>query len=130
MDKEKARELALKQMALGKLREQEEDLRQELITLESNQKGKSVYIISCVLAGVFLYFILLIIGISIFECGTLYRVYTYFLDWTLFLSFSFIGLCFPIYKYHKRNKLNDEKIAATRKALHENHQKMMQLWNE
>ena len=127
--KQALRQQALRQKQLEELTERNLEINRELTTLLSSNGKKRNYILLAGLAGVFIYFLLIILVISILQTGSLSLVYTYFLGWTICFSLASIGLCIPLFKIRKFNKSIDGQVKAYRAELEKNAQEIRSLQN-
>lgn len=127
--KQALRQQALRQKQLEELTERNLEINRELTTLLSSNGKKRNYILLAGLAGVFIYFLLIILVISVLQTGSLSLVYTYFLGWTICFSLATIGLCIPLLKIRKFNKSIETQVNAYRAELEKNAQEIRSLQN-
>ncbi len=130
MQKQAMRQQALRQKQLEELTERNLEINSELTTLLSSNDKKRTYVLLAGLAGVFIYFLLIILVISILQTGSLSLVYTYFLGWTICFTLATIGLCIPLFKIRKFNKAIKAQVKAYRAEIERNTRIIHKLQNK
>jgi hypothetical protein len=128
--KQAMRQQALRQKQLEELTERNLEINSELTTLLSSNEKKRTYVLLAGLAGVFIYFLLIILVISILQTGSLSLVYTYFLGWTICFTLATIGLCIPLFKIRKFNKAIKAQVKAYRAEIERNTRIIHELQNK
>ncbi len=128
-DKEQLRQQALRQMRLEQLTSRNAEINRDLETLLSSNKNKRNYVLLAGLAGIFLYSLFIILVVSLFESSSLYRMFTFFLGWTIAFILALIGLCIPLHKIRKFNKSIQAQVDAYREEIAKNMQEITALRN-
>ena len=128
--KQAMRQQALRQKQLEELTERNLEINSELTTLLSSNEKKRTYVLLAGLAGVFIYFLLIILVISSLQTGSLSLVYTYFLGWTICFTLATIGLCIPLFKIRKFNKAIKAQVKAYRAEIERNTRIIHELQNK
>ena len=125
--KEALRKQALRQKRLEELVCRNADIAMELETLRSNNPNRRKYTLMVGLATVFLYFLAIILVVSLFVSGSLYEMFTFFLGWTILFAAAFVWLCFHIHKLRKINKATEAQASACREELARNNREIAAL---
>lgn len=128
--KEKMRQQALRQNRLEELACRNIEITQELKTLHSSNPNRRKYTLMVGLAAVFLYFLVIILVVSLFVSGDLSQMFGFFLGWTILFAVAFIWLSFPIHKLRKLDKQIEAQAAVYREELRQNNAEITALRNE
>ena len=129
MDKEQARQQALRQTRLEQLNNRNLELTQDLETLRSNNPNRRKYTLMVGLATIFLYFLVIILVVSLFVSGDLSQMFGFFLGWTILFAAAFILLFFPIRKLRKLDKELEAQAKIYREELRQNNMEITSLRN-
>ena len=130
MDKEKARQQALRQIRLEQLTTRNLELTQELDTLRSNNPNRRKYTFMVGLATVFLYFLVIILVVSLVVTGSLYHMFTFFLGWTVLFAIAVLWLSFHIRKLRKLDKDLEAQAKVYTEELRKNMAEISALQNQ
>ncbi len=122
-------ERAIRQRKLEELTARNYEITMEIDTLRSGNEKKRVYTLLAGLSTVFLYFLLIILVVSLLQSGGLNLMFTYFLGWTIAFSLALVGLCIPLYKIRKFNKSTKAQVAAYQEELERNEREIAALRN-
>ena len=130
MDKEKARQQALRQIRLEQLTTRNLELTQELDTLRSNNPNRRKYTLMVGLATIFLYFLVIILVVSLVVTGSLYHMFTFFLGWTILFAAAVVWLSFHIHKLRKLDKDLEAQAKVYTEELRKNMAEISALQNQ
>ena len=129
MDKQTQRQQALRQIRMEQLTNRNIEIKRELETLRSNNPNRRKYTMMVGLATIFLYFLVIILAVSLIVTGSLYHMFTFFLGWTVFFALSTAWLLIHIHKLRKLDKSLEEQTNAYLEELHNNHKELASLRN-
>ena len=130
MDKEQARQQALRQIRLEQLNNRNLELTQDLETLRSNNPNRRKYTLMVGLATIFLYFLAIILVVSLFVSGDLSQMFGFFLGWTILFTAALVWLFFPIRKLRKLDKELEAQAKIYTKELRNNIAEITALRNQ
>ena len=130
MDKEKARQQALRQIRLEQLTTRNLELTQEVDTLRSNNPNRRKYTLMVGLATIFLYFLVIILVVSLVVTGSLYHMFTFFLGWTILFAVAVVWLSFHIHKLRKLDKDLEAQAKVYTEELRKNMAEISALQNQ
>ncbi len=122
-------ERAIRQRKLEELTARNYEITMEIDTLRSGNEKKRVYTLLAGLSTVFLYFLFIILVVSLLQSGDLNLMFTYFLGWTIAFSLALVGLCIPLYKIRKFNKSIKTQVDAYQEELAQNEREIAALRN-
>ena len=129
LQREKMRQQALRQIRLEELVCRNMEITQELETLRSGNPNRRKYTLMVGLATVFLYFLVVILVVSLFVSGDLSQMFGFFLGWTILFAAAFIWLSFPIRRLRKLDKDMDAKASVYLEELSKNNAEISALQN-
>ena len=127
MEKEQARQRALRQMRLEQLTSRNLEITQELETLRSNNPNRRKYTLMVGISTIFIYFLVIILAVSLIVGGSLYYMFTFFLGWTILFLFAVIWLSFHIRKLRKLDAALIEQTKDYWEELHKNSAEILSL---
>ena len=130
MDKEQVRQQALRQIRLEQLTTRNLEITQELDTLRSNNPNRRKYTLMVGLATIFLYFLVIILVVSLIVTGSLYHMFTFFLGWTILFAVAVVWLSFHIHKLRKLDKDLEAQAKVYTEELRKNMAEISALQNQ
>ena len=129
MDKQTQRQQTLRQLRMEQLTTRNIEIERELESLRSNNPNRRKYTMMVGIATIFLYFLVIILVVSLIVTGSLHHMFTFFLGWTVFFALSAVWLLIHIYKLRKLDKALEEQTKAHLEELRKNHQELASLRN-